>query len=154
MVNRRRLAAGFTLIELTVVSAILSIIVTAAVVQLPRANSSLEVEGRKVLAAIDLLSQQAIVHGTPHAIEVSGAGYRLREFRSGTWVDKRLSGIDPSRALPVGVQLSIDGNEGVKNFVMLPSGEMTARGFTLLDQRSQETIHYGANDFGRLVIIR
>lgn len=144
---------GFTLIEIMVVLVILGVIASVAVIRAPTGNRQLAIEAARIAAAVDLLSQQAIIRGVPHALEIYGDKYALREFRYGEWIEKQLPGVAAVRSLPAALRLNLDprtGPPGPENkIVMLPSGELTAVGFSLRDSGSGDAVHYAVNDFGR-----
>ena len=150
--------AGFTLIEIMIVIALLGIIVTIAILRVPDTEDRLANEAARVVAAIDLLSEQAIVRGLPQSIAIERRMVRLREFRGGQWHAKRLPGIRAERLLPDGMRLTI-GDAGVtlgnvKSIVMLPSGDVSAETFTLADDATGDRVDYATNAWGRFVVVR
>jgi hypothetical protein len=141
-----------------VVIAILGILVAFAVVRQSADRAPLEAQMRGVLAAIDLMSQQAIIHGTAHALERDRDGYRLREFRGGAWVDKQLYGVKSLQSLPEGVELHFDSGAPLaaepQALVLLPSGETNGVAVRLVDARSGESALYETDAYGRYVVVR
>lgn len=149
---------GFTLIELMVVITILSILVAFAVIRQGAPRAPLEGHMRGVLAAVDLMTQQAIMQGTAHALERDRGGYRLREFRAGVWADIQLQGVKSFQPLPAGLELRFDSDTPIESepqaLVLLPSGDTNGVAISLVDSRSGDSTRYEADPYGRYVVVR
>lgn len=156
--SRASRARGFTLIEIMVVLVILGVMTGLAVIRAPGGNRQLDAEAARFAAAIALMSEQAIVRGVPHAVDVKGAQYRLREFRHGEWAEKSLAGIAPVRTLPPSMRIDLvtgaAAGDVSNRIVMLPSGVANADGFTLTDSASGDAVAYSANAVGHFERVR
>lgn len=149
---RRPRAHGFTLIEIMLVIVILGVVSSLAVIRAPGGKRQLETEAARFAAAIDLMSEQAIVRGIPHAVDVGPAQYRLRELRRGEWKPTSFAGLAPAYKLPPSMRLelvsdAVAGN-AANRIVLLPSGEVNADGFSMTDATSGDTVRYTAATVG------
>jgi len=147
-----RRASGFTLIEIMLVMVILGVMSAVAVIRAPTGNPQVEVEAARFAAALALMSEQAIVRGVPHAIDVGAAQYRLREFQRGEWTTKAFAAIVPVHRLPPSIRLELmtDAAAGdrASRIVLLPSGEANADGFSVTDAASGDVVRYAVASTG------
>ena len=93
-------ARGFTLIEMLVVIAVLSITLSLVVVNLTRNESTyLEDEGRRLALLLEFARNEAIVSGQPLAWTASLDGYTFsRKPHGKSWVELDTDGMLVSRA--------------------------------------------------------
>lgn len=131
---------------------ILGVVSAVVVIRAPGGSRQLDAEAARLAAAIDLMSEQAIVSGVPHAVDIGAAQYRLREFHRGEWKAKSFAGIAPVYRLPPRMRLdlvndAVAGNEA-NRIVLLPSGEANAEGFSMTDVRNGDSITYAVNAVG------
>lgn len=145
-------AGGFTLVEIMIVLVILGLVSALAVIRAPAGRAQLEREATRFAAAIDLMSEQAIVRGIPHALDVDAEQYRLREFQRGAWQPKALAGIASDYTLPPPLRLELASDaiagERANRIVLLPSGETTSAGFSVTNTINGETVSYVTNSAG------
>tara|TARA_R110002096_G_scaffold19418_11_gene64667 strand:- start:3272 stop:3748 length:477 start_codon:yes stop_codon:yes gene_type:complete len=153
MPQRVRQDRGFTLIEIMLVLVILGVVSAVAVIRAPAGTRHLEVEAARFAAALALMSEQAIVRGVPHAVDIGAAQYRLREFQRGEWTTKAFAGIAPVHKLPASIRLELMSDVAVPDratrIVLLPSGEANADGFSVTDRASGDVVRYAAATTGQ-----
>ncbi len=84
--TNRRAAAGFTLLELVVVLAIVGVLVTVAGIAVPdRARSRLEHAASRLAATLEDCRRGAVLSGAPGGVRLSRDGYELLTYR-GEWL--------------------------------------------------------------------
>jgi len=84
--NRSPAAAGFTLLELVVVLAIVGVLVTVAGIAVPdRARSRLEHAATRLAATLEDCRRGAVLSGAPGGVRLSRDGYELLTYR-GEWL--------------------------------------------------------------------
>ncbi len=135
-----RAAAGFTLIEILVVVAIIGIMVSMATLSVSRQpDGVLEEEGRRITALIKLASEESILNASDMAMELYKNGYRfslLEADGSLTPVDAEEAPVYRPRELPEGVvleaeingepvELALEYDERPPAVFILSSGELT-----------------------------
>jgi len=122
----RRRAAGFTLLELVVVLAILGTLVGIVGIAVPdRARARLDAELERLLGALEDCRQGAVLSGMPYGLATDGERYALERYR-GRW--QPLPGAAPGeRALPQDIFLSVPAvpvdAPAAPAVICLPSGE-------------------------------
>ncbi|MGR8921202.1 MAG: pilus assembly FimT family protein [Gammaproteobacteria bacterium] len=118
-----RPAAGFTLLELVVVIAIVGVVLATITVAVPdSARADIELEAERLLDAIESCRRTAVLGGAPAGLGVDADGYRQLRYR-GRWVAAGAGGerrIDD--ALAIDVQAAPRGG-GTPAVLCLPSGE-------------------------------
>ena len=80
-----RRQAGFTLVELMAVLAIVGIASAAVVLAIPDGGGSLGDEAERFAARAKAAQEQAVLESRAVALEVGPAGYRFRRSVSGGW---------------------------------------------------------------------
>lgn len=143
---------GFTLIEIMLVLVILAVVSAVAVIRAPGGSRQLDIEAARLASAIALMSEQAIVRGVPHAVDLGAAQYRLREFRHGEWKAQSFAGLARAYELPSSMRLefmhdAVTGNS-MNRIVLLPSGEVNADGFSMTDTASGDSVTYMVSTAG------
>lgn len=100
---------GFSLIEILVVLAIVSIALTTASLSLFRpASKNLDVELQRLERIIQLTSERAVLLGREHRMVMTQEGYRVEERFSGSW--QPLSA-NPFQARPWPEGLRLDASQ-------------------------------------------
>jgi general secretion pathway protein H len=113
--RQRRIPAGFTLLEMLVVVAIIGIVLTFAVLAIggDRRGEELERESRLFAELLRMAGEQAVLRGEEWAVQIDSAGYRFliltddgwrervddelfrqRELAKDTWLEVELEGRD------------------------------------------------------------
>jgi general secretion pathway protein H len=83
---RRRAEAGFTLIELMVVVAIMAVASTVVIMSMPDPRGSLLSEAERLAARAAAARDNAIVEGKATALVVDPAGYGFSQRQDGAWM--------------------------------------------------------------------
>ena len=89
--NRLRRIKGFTLIEILVVVSIVGIVLSIAVLSLGILGDDRELreEGRRMIALVQVLQDEAVMQGRDFGIEFMNGGFRFVEYDPliGTWTE-------------------------------------------------------------------
>lgn len=114
-------AAGFTLLELVVVIAIVGVLVTFATLAVPdRSRAQLDRAGERLTAEIEACVRGAVLSAVPHGVFARTDSYTPVRWR-GSW-----QSVEPARALSDALALeahvAIDGDDPA--VVCLPTGEI------------------------------
>lgn len=134
--------AGFTLLELLVVLVIIGIVTGFAVLSVGLDNEAdrAEQEARRLVALMQLASEEAILTSNPVALQVDASAYRFLNLQGEQW---QLIGNDQllrERRLPQGtrLELQVEGgkivagdNTGGAQIIFLASGESSPFEMTL-----------------------
>ena len=83
--DRHFYEAGFTLVELMIVLVILGLMMSVAVLSIPRGDGKLESDAQQFAARTAALRDNAILQSRPMAVQVTPSGYSFRERRKGGW---------------------------------------------------------------------
>ena len=127
--------AGFTLIELLVVLVIIGIVTGFAVlsVTLKSEADRVEVEARRLVALMQLASDEAVLSANQLGLEIDPGGYRFISLQGNQWRQVEHDDVFRERSLPdeANLQLTIEGKqvlpgEGNGNVIyFLSSGEIS-----------------------------
>jgi general secretion pathway protein H len=108
-VNRsRRLAAGFTLVELMVVLFLIGMAAATVVIALPRAGGDLGEQAARFAARAAALRDRAVVTGAPAGLWASATGYGFERYTAQGWEPLRDHHIPPAD-WPRGTLVRVDG---------------------------------------------
>jgi general secretion pathway protein H len=163
-----RSPAGFTLIEILVVVMIVGTIALASVLALTAGGSDrqLEQQGRRLVALLELASEEAIMQGRELALEVFEEGYRFHVYEPAA--DEWQAFVDDphlgSRTLTDGMSLALEvegrrvtlqpgpGDTARPQVMLLSSGEFTP--FRLALQRDRRIgMQLEADATGRMELV-
>jgi len=89
--------AGFTLVELMVVLALLGLATAAVVLSLPPSGGGASVQATRFAARVAALRDAAVIDGRPHGLWVTASGYGFEQRVAGQWQplnDSRLARAD------------------------------------------------------------
>ena len=130
---------GFTLLEIMVVIAIISIILGFAVIAIDTEPEELNNEGKRLAALMNLASEDSVLNSREHRASFTRRGYSFQRLEKGEW-QKLEEGIFRERQLPSGFSLTIgidkepiqldDSGEPRAAILFLSSGEISP--FTIM----------------------
>jgi len=157
------LQRGFTLLELMVVLVIVGIILTFVGLSTggdARAEQ-LKREATRLIALIDMASEQAILRSEQLAIRFGDTDYEFMVARAGKWVALEDGGPLRARELPKGIELRLELEENpppglqaeetdAPQVFLLSSGEMTPFSLTFSAPESEQRYVVKASLLGRL----
>ncbi|ROR29567.1 GspH/FimT family pseudopilin [Inmirania thermothiophila] len=104
---------GFTLLELLVVLVIVGVAVSAAAwVRHDPARARLAEEARRLAALVALARDEAVLRGTPLALELGPTGYRFLAWDGAAWTPIATGPLRPRR-LPRPVKAAPEDGEGL-----------------------------------------
>lgn len=89
-------SAGFTLVELLIVLAILAAAATSVVLTLPDAQGALRSQAERFAARLQHAEQEAILTNRRIAVRVDAKGYGFRVQRAGAWQPLEAPGLESS----------------------------------------------------------
>jgi general secretion pathway protein H len=161
-------SAGFTLIEILVVVMIVGTIALASVLALTAGGSDRELEqqGRRLVALLELASEEAIMQGRELALEVFEEGYRFHVYEPAAdeWQALEDDVHLRARALTNGMSLALEvegrrvtlqpgpGDMARPQVMLLSSGEFTP--FRLVLQRDRRIgVQLEADARGRMELV-
>jgi len=154
---------GFTLLELMVVLVIIGVILSFATLSTggdSRAEQ-MQREARRLIALIDMASEQAILRSEQLAIRFGDVDYEFMLLRAGKWVALEDDGLLRARELPKGIELRLELEENAPpglqaeeteapQVFLLSSGEMTPFTLTFSAPESEQRYVIKASLLGRL----
>ena len=157
------LQRGFTLLELMVVIVIIGVILTFAGLSTggdSRAEQ-MQREATRLMALIDMASEQAILRSEQLAIRFGDEDYEFMLLQEGKWAALQDDGPLRARVLPKGIELRLELEEnpppGLKaedteapQVFLLSSGEMTPFTLTFSAPESEQRYVVKASLLGRL----
>jgi general secretion pathway protein H len=157
------LQRGFTLLELMVVIVIIGVILTFAGLSTggdSRAEQ-MQREATRLMALIDMASEQAILRSEQLAIRFGDEDYEFMLLQEGKWAALQDDGPLRARELPKGIELRLELEEnpppGLKaedaeapQVFLLSSGEMTPFTLTFSAPESEQRYVVKASLLGRL----
>jgi len=157
------LQRGFTLLELMVVLVIIGVILSFATLSTggdSRAEQ-LQREAARLIALIDMASEQAILSSEQLAIRFGDADYEFMLLRAGRWAALEDGGPLRARELPKGIELRLELEENpppgmqaedaeAPQVFLLSSGEMTPFTLTFSAPESEQRYVVKASLLGRL----
>jgi general secretion pathway protein H len=157
------LQRGFTLLELMVVIVIIGVILTFAALSTggdTRAEQ-LQREATRLMALIDMASQQAVLRSEQLAIRFGDTDYEFMLLQAGKWNALQDDGPLRARELPEGVELRLELEENpppglqaedaeAPQVFLLSSGEMTPFTLTFSAPESEQRYVVKASLLGRL----
>jgi general secretion pathway protein H len=159
----RHAARGFTLLELMVVLVIISIILTFVSLSVggdPR-GEELQREARRLVALLEMASDEAVLSSQQLAVRFSEDGYQFMALRGGQWLALSEDPLLRERTLPEGIQLRLELEDNpppslitedsdLPQVFLLSSGEMTPFVVTLSAPESERRFLLKASLLGQL----
>ena len=149
-------AAGFTLLEVMVVVAIIGVMLVVVRISLPdRAADALKIEAQRFVQTLNDCRDTAVLSGSPTAIRIDVGSYGLQRYHHG-WQALPARGADAPRSLPDEVELSVPPVRGAKvesgpAVVCLPSGETRLAAITLTHRRERGYYRFHDNADGEFI---
>ncbi|MEN5114096.1 GspH/FimT family pseudopilin [Brevundimonas diminuta] len=138
--------AGFTLVELMVVIAIIGAAAGAVVLSMPDPRPTLVVEAERLAARLTLAREEAVMTNRPVALRADAAGYGFESFDGAVWTP--LTGVLAPKAWGEGAAVA---GAGAARAVFDPTGgadavsvrlEREGRSVTVaIDGAGEVTIH-------------
>ncbi|MCC6709999.1 MAG: GspH/FimT family pseudopilin [Gammaproteobacteria bacterium] len=149
-------AAGFTLLEVMVVVAIVSVMLVAVRISLPdRAADALKFEAQRFVLTLNDCRDSAVLSGSPTGIRIAAGHYDLLRYHRG-WQALARQGNDAPRVLPDEVELTVPPSRGGKvesgpAVVCLPSGETRMAAIALSHRRERGYYRFNDNVDGEFI---
>ena len=123
---------GFTLLEVLVVVALLSFVLTVAVIEIDGGRGRiLDDAARQLTAATMLVEQEAILRRRPLGMVFYRNGYRVVQFEI-RWSAPETDPLYRHRYLPAGID--VVGAPAEPRFVMFPDGDIALSELILADE--------------------
>ncbi len=105
-------AGGFTLIELAIVMAVLGVVLSLAMVVLPRrAEVQAQQEASRLVRVLDALQREALLQGRPAGLRITGTGYETLRLdqQHMAWEGNAGRLLAPRDLGQLGLALALDG---------------------------------------------
>ena len=140
---------GFTLIEIIVVVAIISIMASFAAISITTAvgnQQRLTNVAERIAAAVEVAAEEALLSGHPIGIKLSRSGFSYEILHQGEWSMHQRGRIftpyefDDDLVLTVNAAESASGSDH-PNLVLLPDGERLLQGLVLTDSQSDQALN-------------
>lgn len=151
-------AAGFTLLEVMVVIAIIGVMLVVVRISLPdRAADALKLESQRFVQTLNDCRDTAVLSGSPTGIRIASRRYDLARYHRG-WQALAANGSSSVRVLPDDIELSVPVVRGARveqgpAVVCLPSGETRVSKLLLRHQREQGYYRFFDNADGEFVAL-
>ncbi len=151
-----RVAAGFTLLEVMVVVAIIGVMLVVVRISLPnRAADTLKIESQRFVQTLNDCRDNAVLSGSPIGIRIGAQGYGLERYHRG-WQALPAIGANAPRVLADEVELSVPPVRGAKvdagpAVVCLPSGETRLSNIVLSHRRARGHYRFLDNVDGEFI---
>ena len=161
--GRGKRARGFTLLEVMIVVVIIGIMLSVATLSM-RGDSHAKLLARetdRIIALLDLASQEAVMRGEQLAVRFSNDGYEFMVLQKGRWVPVADDRSLRARTLPDDIELRLELQDapppslvseesGLPQVFLLSSGEMTPFVITLFSPWTEQRYVLKGNLLGRL----
>lgn len=129
--------AGFTLVELLMVVAIIGMAAAAVVLTVPDPRPAVGAEAERFAARLTRAREEAILSNRPVAVETTAAGYDFQTFDGRAWVALNDGPFGPE---VWGEGVSVAVNEGDARAVFDPTGVAEPFRLTLTRERTSRTV--------------
>jgi general secretion pathway protein H len=149
-------AAGFTLLEVMVVVAIIGVMLAVVRISLPdRAADALKLEAQRFVLTLNDCRDSAVLSGSPTAIRIDARRYGLQRYHHG-WQALPALGANAARELPDEVELTVPPVRGARldnspAVVCLPSGETRLANIVLSHHRERGYYRFHDNVDGEFI---
>ncbi len=138
--------AGFTLIELMVVIAIMALATATVLFTLPVAHGTLRSEAERFALRARAARDAAIMQARPIALVAAADGYRFEGRRGGRWERVAMRPFDGDR-WEAGTRVQVTGGDGDRHArtVFDPTGVGDPLDLVLTRGGARATVHIGAD---------
>lgn len=154
---------GFTLIEVIVVMAIISFVLTIATISIgdPQVKR-MKQQTERIASLVQIIKEQAIFNSQDYALSIWESGYSFYTYNEAGWVPVRGDRIFRERELPQGLQLvlylegvrvNLDRNDSKKPQIFITSdGEISPFQIELTDLE-EWTYQLNFDEFGEFELL-
>ncbi|MGO1720193.1 MAG: GspH/FimT family pseudopilin [Luteimonas sp.] len=142
--SRAQACAGFTLVELMVVLAIVGLLGAAVLLTAPSPEAALRREAETLATQLARAQQEAILSTRALRVEVDATGYRFWIARSGGWQPLAEAPFDPAAWSP-GVAPTLPRDEEAAWFTFDPIGTAEPLALELADGRASLRVQVDAD---------
>ena len=156
---------GFTILEILVVVAVISVIASTILLNTDLGDPQKELErhATDIGKTLTLLHQEAIINDRNFALSLRPGGYSVLQFDGSNWIaseDRFLKGLARNYAyedeLIIDNQIvnveKPDENSAEPHILVLASGEMTGFDWIIADRDSESKVRLRANMLGQISI--